>query len=257
MDWMGLAFGYVGQTVFLTVALFIMLKLQSLQWNFPGLVGSAALACALDHVPYVGWELSGVVLLLCITKLIGSRTATDAIFTVGIAFAITFAFNMFVLTALIGDLRPSARVRARTAASEPVRQANFSQNQPVAAAAAFVKTPAVDQPQISNAAAGAVAPSPNPVAPETAPEPVVNTNQLKMAQLAGAVLKNFAIKGVSEGGAVNIAMIGNGTKTYDVAPGDYIQLDTSGGPVAAKCESVTESNVVLSVDGVRVTLTHR
>ncbi len=115
--------GYVGQTIFLFIALWIMIKLQKLNCKVIALLGSAALACAIDYIPFVGIYLSVVVLLICITKAIGAKTFTDAIFTTGIAYAVTFCFNLFVLAVLLGDLRLSTRVRARTADLDATNEA--------------------------------------------------------------------------------------------------------------------------------------
>jgi hypothetical protein len=271
VDWVGLGLGIAGQTVFLTVALWIMLKLQSFERNIPGLIGAAALACALGRIPYVGIAISLVVLLLCITKLIHARTFTDALFTVAIAIAITFAFNMFVLTMLVADLRPSAKVRARTtqpaSASEAVAPTNqLASTNPAPSWAQAVTTPAQTNTTAAIPASNSVAASPAAAAPVSAvpaatappPEPVFDTNSLVSARMAGDIMKHFFVKGFSQGPAFSIAMISNGTRNFDLSAGDSIQLETSDGRYAAvKCESVAEGRVVISVEGVEVTLLRR
>ena len=275
VDWMALGLGFAGQTVFLTIALWIMLKMQSFDRNIFGLIGASALACAIDHIPYVGWYISGVVLLLCVTKLIHARTFTDAIFTVAIAYAITFAFNMFVITSLMADLRPSAQVRARIAEAIAARAAAQTNElagtnaAPVPAPASTAATPAnaVASPAKlagTNAAATAVpstqppAVSTNAAAPVLSPEPGFDTNRLNSVRLAGDIMKHFFVKGVSQGTTISIAMLSNGTRNFDIASGDTLQLQTSDGRYAAvKCMSITDGQVVLSVEGVEVTLYRR
>lgn len=292
IDWIGLSFGIIGQTVFLTVALWIMLKIQHFDWSVPGLIASCALACALDRIPYVGWEISGVVLLLCVKKLIHSRTFTDALFSVVIAYAITFAFNMFVLTSLVGDLRHSTFVRARTvnssatAEAQPAGSTNASSatasgrtaassaqtsatassasaSAPTQASASAANAsssssaaslpPDASQPVSAPAAVAAAVP---PVLPS--PDPVVDTNRLNAVRLAGEVMKQFYVKGVSQGAKISIAMISNGTRNFDIVAGDIVQLQTADGHyVAVKCESVGDGQVTVSIEGVKVTLFHR
>ncbi len=266
IDWIGLGIGIGIQTVFLTIALWIMLKVQGFDRNIFGLIGAAALGCAIDRIPYVGWEISGVVLLLCITKLIHARTFTDAIFTVVIAYAITFAFNMFVITALIGDLRPSPKVRARMqeaalaaerAAAETNEPAstNSTTSAPVAVVATTTNTA---QPVATTNSVSAPAQTPAASTNVPAPELLVDTNRLNAVRLAGDIMKHFYVKGVSQGATVSIAMLSNGTRNFDIASGDVIQLQTSDGKFAAvKCKSVADGQVVVIVEGVEVTLYRR
>jgi hypothetical protein len=294
IDWIGLSLGFVGQTVILTLALWIMLKIQAFDWNAFGLIGCAALACALDRIPFVGWEISGVVLLLCVKKLIHSRTFTDALFSVVVAYAITFAFNMFVLTAMVGDLRHSTMVRARfsnsaaTSAAQPAGSTNASASTPGAHAGTATtqdpseSTPAATAPESTPAHAAAPAVHLDPdaaagasatTAPTTATnnsatvatttqpapiEPYTDTNRLNALRLAGDIMKHFYVKGVSQGATISIAMISNGTRNFDILAGDIVQLQTSDGRyVAVKCESVGDDQVIVSVEGVKVTLFHR
>jgi hypothetical protein len=277
VDWMALGLGFAGQTVFLTIALWIMLKMQSFDRNIFGLIGASALACAIDHIPYVGWYVSAVVLLLCVTKLIHARTFTDAIFTVVIAYAITFAFNMFVITSLMADLRPSAKVRARIAEAITARAAAQTNELaatnaapvPVPASAAVTPANALATPakpgETTPTAAATAAPSTQPPAASTnaaalvlSPEPGFDTNRLNSVRLAGDIMKHFFVKGVSQGTTISIAMLSNGTRNFDIATGDTLQLQTSDGRYAAvKCKSITDGEVVLSVEGVEVTLYRR
>jgi hypothetical protein len=271
VDWMALGLGFAGQTVFLTIALWIMLKMQSFDRNIFGLIGAAALACAIDHIPYVGWYVSGVVLLLCVTKLIHARTFTDAIFTVAIAYAITFAFNMFVITALMADLRPSAKVRARIAEAVAAAQTNEPAGTngalapaPASAAATPANAVAIPAKPVETAAAASVpaaqtpSASTNAAAPALSPEAAFDTNRLNSVRLAGDIMKHFFVKGVSQGATISIAMLSNGTRNFDIASGDTLQLQTSDGRYAAvKCKSITDGQVVLSVEGVDVTLYRR
>jgi hypothetical protein len=102
---------YGVETVFLLVALWIMIKLQKLNYNFLGLLGAAALASAIDLLPLplvITSFISCTVLFFCIAKVTGAERV-DATFTVGVGYALWFGMNLFLLGALLGDLRPSAR----------------------------------------------------------------------------------------------------------------------------------------------------
>jgi hypothetical protein len=97
--------------VFLLAALWIMIQLQKLNYNFLGLLGAAALASAIKLIPlpfHISDIISCAVLLLCISKVTGAEYI-DVKFTVVVGYALMFAVNMFLLGALMGDLRPSAR----------------------------------------------------------------------------------------------------------------------------------------------------
>jgi hypothetical protein len=108
-DVIGLLIEFSAHVVLLTVVLWIMIKLQGLNYNFSGLAGSAILGGGLDMIPHFGHLLAVPVLYFCIWKLTRASMFPDAAFTVAVAYALMFAFNMFLLTALIGDLRPDLR----------------------------------------------------------------------------------------------------------------------------------------------------
>src|SRR6185369_11996987 len=108
-------------TVFLLVALLIMVKIQKIEFNFLGLLVAAALASALETViQNVGEAFLGIylastittvivcpILLICVAKATQAE-GIDVVFTVGVGYALQFGMNLFLLGALLGDLRPSA-----------------------------------------------------------------------------------------------------------------------------------------------------
>src|SRR5260370_3401710 len=105
---LALAIEFLVQAAFLVTALGIMLKCEKLEYNVPLLLGAAALASALDMIPYVGHYLAVGVLLFTMTKVTRSDYV-DVAFTVFVGYALMFGMNLFLLGALLGDLRPSAR----------------------------------------------------------------------------------------------------------------------------------------------------
>ena len=86
---------YAARTVVLTLLLWLMVKLQKLNYFFLGLLGSAAVACALDTIPYVGHYLAVPVLYLCIWKITQASLMPDAVFTVVVSYALMFAVKVF------------------------------------------------------------------------------------------------------------------------------------------------------------------
>jgi hypothetical protein len=278
IDWTRLGIATAVQAIFLTFALGAMLKQQKLKWKVPGLLGSVLLACLFVQIPYAGIVISFVVALLCITKVIGARTFTDALFAVGAAFALFAVFNFVAVPPLTGVLLPLVKVRARVAEPAPAAAvpASASTNRPAATNAAAATVPVPASPAESPAKAATVAPpltnaSPavipaeatgTPTTPAPMPahpaEPVFDTNRLNAVRLAGDIMKHFYVKGVSQGATISIAMISNGTRNFDIVVGDVIQLQTSDGRYAAvKCESVGDDQVIVSVEGVKVSLFRR
>lgn len=247
----GLAIKFVGQTLFLFIAMWLMIKVQKLHCNPFALLGCAALACALDCIPLIGIPLSVIALILCLTKAIGARTFTDAIFTAGISYALTFCFNLFVLSMLMGNLRMSAQVRARTAdflALATNLATNFNTN-----SVRIVRprdATSTSAPTNETATAAVNRDAARPAAP-------VKTYSPQAGKLAGDVATHFTIKGISKGPVQTMAMIGNGAHNYDVLPGDAFQMETAAGKASVVCDDVEENRVVLEVEGVRVVLLHK
>ena len=86
--------GFIVQTVFLTLALWIMILIQKLDYHFLGLLGSAALACAVDTIlnlalrpwfdglsVYISAPIFLAVLFFCVRKVTNADTV-DVSFTI-------------------------------------------------------------------------------------------------------------------------------------------------------------------------------
>lgn len=86
-----------------SLVLFVLMKLQGWHVSPMALLSSTALATALTRIPMVGPYIGTAVLALCIWKASGSDL-TDSVFSVVIAGALMFAFQIFALTALMGQL---------------------------------------------------------------------------------------------------------------------------------------------------------
>lgn len=83
-----------------------MIKVQKLNYHLGGLFASSFVAMLVGMIPIVGGYLSYAVLLLCLWKCTGAEIVPDVVFTVCIAGALMFCFNLFAIGALMGKLRP-------------------------------------------------------------------------------------------------------------------------------------------------------
>src|SRR5258707_3445595 len=95
-----IAFGV--QTVFLLAALWLMIKLQKLNYNFLGLLGAASLASAIKLIPlpfHIADLISCAALLFCISKVTGAEYI-DVKFTVVIGYALLFCMNLRLFSAI-------------------------------------------------------------------------------------------------------------------------------------------------------------
>jgi len=222
----GYSVRYLVSTGFLLLALWLMVKIQKFQYNFLGLLGSAALAGGLDMIPYVGHYLALPTLYLCLMK-VTREDMTGVIFTAGISYALVFVMNLFLLGSLMGDLRPSflqareAEPKAQEATEET--ETDVETNQSVAPR------------QAANAASVA------PDKAQAAPQP----------SLAPAGL---TLRGVIKSSKNPMAMISSGGKTYTIAIGESIPLQGADKNAKATLETVEDSSVIVSIAGEKVVL---
>ena len=137
------ATGFFINTLILLVALVIMLKLQKMEIKWLWLIGAAILATLLDTIfpifgiPMVGHALAVVSLLLNIYYMSNSEYI-DAVFTVTVGYAVKFTLNMFLLTALLPDLRPDLKAHRNMAMEDET-------NAPIAAAPAKSPGPSTNK----------------------------------------------------------------------------------------------------------------
>src|SRR6185503_6092057 len=80
-----------------TALLWMMIKLQNMNYNLLGLLGSSLLASALDYIPVVGCYVGWAALVICLWKCTGADIAPDVLFTVGVAGALMFCVNLFAI----------------------------------------------------------------------------------------------------------------------------------------------------------------
>jgi len=213
------------QTLFLMTALWIMVKIQKLNYNLLGLLASAAasiaLEMALDHYvgPSLGVPVGVAVLVLGVTKSTGADHV-DVGFTVAVSFALTFGMNLWLLGMLLGDLRVSAREK-----EESNNTATHATN---------------------HVATATASPTTNTVPVATAED--------EAKQRAQETASHFSLKAISQGASHPMAMIHTGLKTYTVFEGESLPVETPGGKAKITCKHVETDRVVLDIDGQEVTL---
>ena len=232
------------QTVFLFVALWIMIKVQKLDYNFPGLLGTAALVSGLDRAldtvlghflgdylaTYISAPITLVVLIICVSK-VTHADRVDVMFTIVVGYALMFGMNLWLFGALLGDLRPAAGNPGEfgTVIQQPetnkINQTAIKTNQPVQSA---------HQP-----APGA------PVNLATKPGP---------AQLASATNGLFSVKGVARNGSKSAVTIQTGKRTYTISLGESALTQTFNGPVSVRFKELGDGWVILSINGVETKL---
>ena len=235
----GLFIEFALQTVFLTAALWIMIKLQKLDYNFPGLLGSAALACGLDSIltlilqrwfdgmtMYLTTPIFIAVLFFCVRK-VTHADPVDVSFTIVVGGALRFGMNLWLIGALMGDLRPSAgnseefETRAQQPETNEVHQTAIQTNQPIQSA---------HQP--------APTASTNSAVQKVTAKPVATATNL------------FSIKGVTRNGSNSAVTIRTGKRVYTISLGESALTQTSNGPVSVRFKELDDGWVVLTIDGV-------
>jgi len=226
---MSLTVKFVPQTVILFALVWIMIKLQKLDQNFKfhflKLLGVVTLASALDMIPHIGVELSGLALWLGI-KYVTRSPVVDALFTAAISSALLFAVNMFVLGSLMGDLRPSAKPAGGPGRLEHTQTVKTGPE-------TISKTNPPAPPVTANPGPAAVS---NP-APQVSVKPAL------------ADASRFTIKGITRNGAKSVVIINTGTKTHTLFIGDSFNLQTATGVSIVQFENLDDDWVTLNVDG--------
>jgi len=224
------------QTVFLTAALWIMIKLQKLNYNFPGLLGSAALVSGLDRilevtlghflgiylVSTISTPIVVTVLFICVSK-VTQADRVDVMYTIVVGYALMFGMNLWLIGALIGDLRPSARAHEEfETAPLPQHQLQLVTNQ---VAQTVIKTNL-----------------PVPNAPAKLPA------QLNPEQRVEVTTNLFSVKGVAQSGSRSAVTIQVGKRTYTIMLGEAALTQTANGPVLVRFKQLGDGWVVLAID---------
>jgi hypothetical protein len=222
-----------------TALLWVMIKIQKLNYNVAGLFASSLLSVLVNLIPFVGPYLSYVVLVICLWKCTGADIAPDIVFTVGIAGALMFCVNLWIIGMLMGQLRPDfARDAAGANATVMVDEDGDDADED--GAKTVERSPAPAERQGSSQKPMRVAArtsSPATPAPPTAPAPAATPPTITDGSLT--------VKGVSMGAHPSV-LLSDGVQVYTVSRGDSFTVslpDT--GRTRIRCEDITASFVVL------------
>jgi hypothetical protein len=220
-----LLLGGVAQWLIYTGLLWCMIKIQKMNYNLLGLLASSAAATLVEHIPFAGFYLSFVVLVIGLRKCTRADIAPDILFTVGIAGAFMFCVNLWLLGSLMGDLRPDfgAAKDLDVSASELAEETTLNEESDEAPEAS--RTAIQAKPQ----------------------KPVKSARDHPQA-------KQIALKGIAFNPSRPLAMIGSGTQNHTVAAGEAMDLRLNNGLVKVRCEQITRSAVLLSIEGETVEL---
>ena len=244
---LGLAIKFSISTVFLAIALWVMIKIQELDWNFLGLLGSAALGSSLDMIPFVGHYLAVIALWLCLKKATNGDLFPDIALTVTIGYALVFCLNLFVLGSLMGNLRPSHK---HTAHAPPEKEA------------VAVNEPEPDKPPDKPPGKPPEVKEPTPVvaapAQDTlpAPPPSSQPSSQPATKSAREIIRNFSVQGIIEGIDKPVGTINSGLKIYSLVAGETRSMETKDGRIVVRFDGVRDHQAVLTISGEQIALTY-
>ncbi|MBU6410295.1 MAG: hypothetical protein KGR98_07900 [Verrucomicrobia bacterium] len=216
---------FLFHSIILLALLWIMIKLQKFEYNWPGLIGSAFLAGGLDLIPYAGHFAAVILLYLCIWKMTQTTLFPDAAFTVFIAYALMFCVNLFLLGAMLGDLRPDLHPADN---GDTVRR-------PVPAMPAH--------PLVAAAV------------PSDARPPKAATNALP-PKPGALIVKNFSVKSLISNGSNSLLVLDTGAETYTLAMGEQMTMRTPTGTGMVRFDGFGTNSVTLDVDGQTLKITN-
>lgn len=228
-----LIIGFAIRAALLTLLLWVMIKLQKLDYFFVGVLVSAALACGLDMVPYVGHYVAVLVLYFCIWKVTRARLFPQAVLTVAVPCAAVFALNLIWLNAFIGDLQPGQVLHLQRAPHP-------------ATLAAKPSPPAQQSPRTSSAAAAApmahLTNSPAAIPAKAAAQTQTNSFE--------ELLKNVLVEGATQNGDKSMLVIKANKKTYTLVMDEQTDVPLlTNGPCKMRLLSLEGDWATVSVNG--------
>jgi hypothetical protein len=229
-----------------TALLWVMIRVQSLNYNWLGLLGSSLLATGLGYIPVVGPYVAWAALVLCLWKVTQADIAPDVLFTVTIASALMFCVNLFVIGALMGDIR----VHPADFAAAGDDDSDDPEEEVVTADAVIPTNAFAIGPPRARVAAPVEKPvSSNAVVVADAVQPA---NFRSIESLPAKLL----LKGVAVNSSRKTAMISAGKEFHTLGIGDKFSVRSTKGALIFTCEDITEKGVILALDGTeRVKLT--
>jgi hypothetical protein len=211
---LGLAVAVGFKFVLLSFFLWVMIKIQGLQYELLPVIGAAFLAASLDMIPLGGHYIAVPVLYLCIWKITRTSLYPEAVFTVVISYALMFTTTLILLA--------YAPVSSLHTASE--HNYNFDDQ---------TNIPAIAVVQTTNQIPVTQAP----------PPPSVSKDK---------IAANISVTGVSHVGNDAIVTIQYGKKSYVISLGEGTTISTDQGMTAVHFVKATDKDVTLSIKGKEV-----
>ncbi|HXF10811.1 MAG TPA: hypothetical protein VN625_08510, partial [Desulfuromonadaceae bacterium] len=223
---------FVLQFFVLFIVLWLVLKVQKTEYSHVALFGAAAVASALDMIPYYGHYAAVAALLWILHQMMHIdwlHTAPPVI----IGYAVKLCFAVWVIGLLLGNLRSNLDTLSNAMAEKKPT------NEVSTAASSGSATPPEAEGTDSTAPAGSK--------PGGYP-----TNEVPRALIRKAI-SLFSMKGIM-GSQRPAAVVDSGVKTYNIWPGDSIAMQTAFGRVTTHCDGLTNNSVMLHISGFPVTL---
>lgn len=203
---------------FYALLLWIMIKIQKLNYTALGLLLCSGVATLISLIPLVGPYLAYAALLLCLHKVTRADIYPDCVFTAVVANSVMLVVNLWLLGALMGDLRPDLMAWARPSRAE------------------------------ADTGDASAADAEEQEEKEQAPVPVALSE-------ASAKAKGVALKGIAYNRTKPTVMLRLGTSYQTLTTGEVATVRGPDGVLSVRCEQITNSFVVLKLDpGERVRL---
>jgi hypothetical protein len=234
----------LGQWIIYTALLWGMIKIQRMNYNFLGLIGSSLLATALGYIPVVGTYIGWVVLVICLWKCTKADIAPDVLFTVGVAGALMFCVNLFAIGWLMSNLHVVSPLLAAAYGEE---SDEFEMDDEFDDEESIEEKPAADKPVRIAGTPWATNAS------NVVRTPVASASAAVPPELYG----RLTIKGISFGASQKSVLIGHGKEIHDIRPGETFSVQSEKGLTTLVCQDITASGVTLTANGAPFTLTLR
>jgi hypothetical protein len=238
-----LAIEFLASTVVLTLLLWIIIKIQSIEGAFLAVLGTTALACAIDTavgtvamIHLAGPFLAVPVLTLCLWKVTKISLFPDAVFTVIIAYVVMFLLKIILLAALISSL---------TTAMSFAREHLHSAENTNAVAATPDELAAAAQANTNLSAGKIKTGGTNQTSHKTNPANIESVESFA---------KKFSLKGISLNGRKSAVMINSGVSTYTLFIGQPTTVETSDGTCTLNLSDVGPNLATVEIAGQKVTL---
>jgi hypothetical protein len=218
MEFIAIGIGMTVQWLVYTALLWFMIKIQGLNYNLAGLLGSSLLATLIGQIPLIGPILGWAVLVVCLWKCTGADIAPDVLCTVSIAGALMFCFNLFLLGSLMGELRPDLMVASAQESAIPEEdEENDEADSPARGPSARVPTP---------------------------------------EKSFAAAPRELVLKGITVRPSGSMAMVFDGGRLHTISKGEAFLAHTTEGRIKLRCEEITDAGVVLATgNGQKIKLT--